>query len=155
VQAKINFADLNYRLWLGVVTLSSFAFTLLASPPALSQAFPGGGGRNGDLSEILRSLNSASGGNLGGGSVPRPAVGPGKGNRTWERNALEQGEKARQKPPRLCRFEPLDDRGRSLLEPSLRTGAGGQAESAEFQAKLDQMRLWPSGFTAHRNSNST
>ena len=150
MQAKINFADLNYRLWLGALALLVFASALLSSPPALSQAFPGGGGRNGDVAEVLKSLNLGGGGNFGGGSTPRPAVGPGKGNRTWERNALEQGEKARQKPPRLCRFEPLDDRGRSLLEPSFRSGAGGQAESAEFQARLDQMRVMAERF--HRPS---
>jgi len=145
VQAKINFADLNHRLWLGALALLVFVSTLLSSPPALSQAFPGGGGRNGDLSEILKSLNSAGGGNFGGGAGPRPAVGS-----SAKSNRIEQGTNARQKPPRSCRFEPLDDRGRSLLEPSFRTGANSQAESAELQARLDQMRLMAERF--HRPS---
>ena len=49
MQAKINFSDLNYRLWLGALALLVFASALLSSPPALSQAFPGGGGRNAGL----------------------------------------------------------------------------------------------------------
>ena len=67
MQAKIKFADLNYRLWLGALALLVFASALLSSPPALSQAFPGGGGRNGDAAEVLKSLNLGGGGNFGGG----------------------------------------------------------------------------------------
>ncbi len=135
----------------GILPALLSLWVVVVSPSVFSQGFSGSGARNADLADILKSLGSGAGvGGFGGGNTPRPAVGPGKNNRTWERNALEQGEKPRQRQSRLCRFEPLDDRGRPLLEPNFRSGSGALTEAADLQAKFDQMRLISERF--HRPS---